>query len=62
MEIKAAVVHAPRTPFIIEAVRLEAPRADEVLVKLTATGVCHTDVATSSDMKEPGWSSRSGRP
>ncbi len=45
MEIKAAVVHAPRTPFIIEAVRLEAPRADEVLVKLTATGVCHTDVA-----------------
>ena len=45
MEIKAAVVHAPHTPFVIEPVRLEAPRADEVLVALTATGICHTDVA-----------------
>jgi aryl-alcohol dehydrogenase len=45
MEIKAAVVHAPHAPFVIEPVRLEAPRADEVLVKLTATGICHTDVA-----------------
>ena len=45
MEIKAAVVHAPHAPFVIKPVRLEAPRADEVLVKLTATGICHTDVA-----------------
>ena len=45
MEIKAAVVRAPNAPFAIEPVRLEAPRADEVLVKLTATGICHTDVA-----------------
>lgn len=45
MEIKAAVVRAPHAPFAIEPVQLGAPRADEVLVKLTATGICHTDVA-----------------
>lgn len=45
MDIKAAVVRAPHTPFVIEPVLLSAPRADEVLVKLTATGICHTDVA-----------------
>lgn len=45
MEIQAAVVNAPHAPFVIEPVRLDPPRADEVLVKLTATGICHTDVA-----------------
>ena len=44
-EIKAAVLRAPRSPFSIESVRLDAPRADEVLVALAATGICHTDVA-----------------
>ena len=45
MDIKAAVVRAPHAPFAVEPVRLDAPRDDEVLVKLTATGICHTDVA-----------------
>ncbi len=45
MEIKAAIAKAPHAPFAIESVRLEAPRPDEVLVELVATGVCHTDVA-----------------
>ena len=45
MDIKAAIVRAPHAPFVIEPVRLDAPRDDEVLVKLTATGVCHTDIA-----------------
>jgi aryl-alcohol dehydrogenase len=45
VEIKAAVVNAPHAPFVIEPVRLDRPRADEVLVKLAATGICHTDVA-----------------
>jgi aryl-alcohol dehydrogenase len=45
VEIKAAVANAPHTPFVIEPLRLDAPRADEVLVKLAATGICHTDVA-----------------
>ena len=45
MDIKAAVARTPHAPFAIESVRLDAPRPDEVLVELVATGVCHTDVA-----------------
>jgi aryl-alcohol dehydrogenase len=45
MDIQAAVVRAPNSPFSIEPVRLDAPRDDEVLVRLVATGICHTDVA-----------------
>jgi len=44
-EIKAAVLRAPKSPFSIESVKLDAPRDDEVLVELVATGICHTDVA-----------------
>jgi aryl-alcohol dehydrogenase len=44
-EIKAAVLRAPKSPFSIESVRLDAPRADEVLVELVAAGICHSDVA-----------------
>jgi aryl-alcohol dehydrogenase len=45
VEIKAAIAPAPRAPLEIKAVRLDAPRPDEVLVELKATGICHTDVA-----------------
>jgi aryl-alcohol dehydrogenase len=44
-EIRAAVLRAPKSPFLIESVKLDAPRADEVLVELVATGICHSDVA-----------------
>jgi aryl-alcohol dehydrogenase len=43
--MKAAVLRAPKSPFRIESVKLDAPRADEVLVELVATGICHSDVA-----------------
>lgn len=42
--ITAAVVRAKGGPFTIEALALEAPRRDEVLVKMVATGMCHTDM------------------
>ena len=42
--INAAVVRAKGGPFSIEALTLEAPRPDEVLVKIVATGMCHTDM------------------
>lgn len=45
MNIQAAVLHAPDTPMSIETLTLEAPRDGEILVRLVATGVCHTDVA-----------------
>ena len=42
--MKAAVVHAPNQDMVIEDVELEEPRVGEVLVRLVATGVCHTDL------------------
>lgn len=43
IQIKAAVLHAPNTPFVIETLHLEAPKAGEVLVRIAACGVCHSD-------------------
>jgi NDMA-dependent alcohol dehydrogenase len=43
MKIRAAVFHEPHHPFEIETLDLEPPRAGEVLVKIAAAGVCHSD-------------------
>lgn len=45
MKIFAAVARAPHGPFSIETLELADPRPDEILVRLVATGVCHTDIA-----------------
>ena len=45
MRIRAAVSRAEGAPFAIEDVELRDPRADEILVRLVATGICHTDLA-----------------
>jgi len=37
-------VRAKGGPFIIEQLRLDQPRDDEVLVRIVATGMCHTDM------------------
>jgi len=42
--ITAAIVREKGGPFRIEKLRLDEPRADEVLVRIVATGMCHTDV------------------
>jgi aryl-alcohol dehydrogenase len=43
-QIKGAVVREKGGPFSIETLSLESPRRDEVLVKVVATGLCHTDM------------------
>jgi aryl-alcohol dehydrogenase len=45
MEIKAAVVFETSGPFQIERLELSEPNDDEVLVRIVAVGVCHTDLA-----------------
>ena len=45
MKIKAAVVREKGGPFVMENLDLDEPRADEVLVRIVASGVCHTDLA-----------------
>ena len=44
MRIRAAVLRHPGEPVAIEAVELDPPKAREVLVKVAAAGVCHSDV------------------
>lgn len=71
MQVTAAVSRGPDSPFTLETVELDEPRADEVLVRIVATGLCHTDLFTkaalpappalpSSGTKVPGSSSTSG--
>jgi propanol-preferring alcohol dehydrogenase len=42
--MKAAMVHAFGKPLTIEEVAIPTPGPGEVLVKIVATGVCHTDL------------------
>ncbi|PTX61816.1 aryl-alcohol dehydrogenase [Melghirimyces profundicolus] len=44
MEIKAAVTAEKGKPFSVEQVQLEDPKEGEVLVKIVASGTCHTDM------------------
>ncbi len=46
MKSLAAVVHAAKTPFVIEEIDVPDPAQDEVLVRIVAVGICHTDIAS----------------
>ena len=48
MKSRAAVAFAPGQPLEIVEIDVEPPKAGEVLVKITHTGVCHTDAYTLS--------------
>jgi len=48
MKTRAAVAWQAGKPLTIEEVDLQGPKKGEVLVKLVATGVCHTDAFTLS--------------
>lgn len=43
-DVTVAVARAPEQPFTIEPARIRGPRGDEVLVRVVATGLCHTDL------------------
>ena len=54
MEISAAVIEKHDGPFTMQTVELEDPGPGEVLVKLRATGICHTDgLARHGDLPFP---------
>lgn len=44
MRIRAAVLREPGRPVAIEEVELDPPKRDEILVRIAAAGVCHSDV------------------
>ena len=45
MEIKAAVTFEQSAEFKIETVELSDPKDHEILVRIVASGICHTDMA-----------------
>ena len=48
MKVKAAIAVEAGKPLIVDEIDIEGPRAGECLIKLVATGVCHTDAFTLS--------------
>ena len=44
MRIRAAVLHEYRTPLEVRELELEPPREGELLVRVAAAGVCHSDL------------------
>lgn len=50
---RAAVARRPQTPLLLEDIDVAAPRADEVLVRMVATGVCHTDIVCRDGFPVP---------
>src|SRR5688572_23993957 len=54
MDVRAAIARKAGAPLSIESVRLDGPKAGEVLVEIKATGVCHTDEFTRSGADPEG--------
>ncbi|MBX7449109.1 NAD(P)-dependent alcohol dehydrogenase [Mycolicibacterium sp. 3033] len=40
----AALSYDPAEPFVLTEVRIDEPRGDEILVRIEASGICHTDL------------------
>jgi S-(hydroxymethyl)glutathione dehydrogenase / alcohol dehydrogenase len=55
MRIKAAVLEEFGKPLVVQEVELAEPGPGEVLVRLTACGVCHTDMYTPSGVDPSGY-------
>ena len=54
MRMRAAVLREPGRPLVVEDVELDPPKAGEVLVKVAAAGVCHSDVHLADGALGPG--------
>jgi S-(hydroxymethyl)glutathione dehydrogenase / alcohol dehydrogenase len=55
MRMRAAVLERFGEPLAVQEVELAEPRAGEVLVRLHACGVCHTDLYTASGADPSGY-------
>ena len=56
MRIRAAVLEEFGQPLVVGELDLAEPKAGEVLVRLAACGVCHTDMYTASGVDPSGYS------
>jgi S-(hydroxymethyl)glutathione dehydrogenase/alcohol dehydrogenase len=55
MKIRAAVLEDFGQPLAVQELELAEPKAGEVLVRLVACGVCHTDLYTASGADPSGY-------
>jgi Zn-dependent alcohol dehydrogenase len=56
MEVRAAVLHEAGGPLSVETLSLDPPHAGEVLVRVAAAGVCHSDVRLADgDLGDGRW-------
>jgi S-(hydroxymethyl)glutathione dehydrogenase/alcohol dehydrogenase len=55
VKIRAAVLEEFAQPLVVQEVELADPGPGEVLVRLVACGVCHTDVYTASGVDPSGY-------
>jgi S-(hydroxymethyl)glutathione dehydrogenase / alcohol dehydrogenase len=55
VRIRAAVLEEFGAPLVVQEVELAEPKAGEVLVRLEACGVCHTDLYTASGADPSGY-------
>jgi S-(hydroxymethyl)glutathione dehydrogenase/alcohol dehydrogenase len=55
MKIRAAVLEEFGAPLVVQELDLAEPAAGEVLVRLEACGVCHTDLYTASGADPSGY-------
>src|SRR5690242_19198574 len=55
MKMRAAVLEEFGQPLKVTDVELAEPKAGEVLVRLVACGVCHTDLYTASGADPSGY-------
>ena len=53
--MQAAVLEEFGAPLVVQEIELAEPRAGEVLVRLEACGVCHTDLYTASGADPSGY-------
>ena len=53
MRATAALLEQSGAPFVLTEVDLEEPRADEVLVRLSAVGICGTDLEFANFFPTP---------
>jgi S-(hydroxymethyl)glutathione dehydrogenase / alcohol dehydrogenase len=55
MKIRAAVLEEFAKPLVVQEVELSDPGPGEVLVRLVACGICHTDMYTASGVDPSGY-------
>jgi Zn-dependent alcohol dehydrogenase len=61
MKVKAAVLREIGKPLTIEEIEVDPPKANEVAIKVVASGVCHRTCRSSAATRPPASSRRSVR-